>query len=89
MAAVADWKRHGQPFYYIRQALLLMVLMLIKNTGFIWVAFGLLFAIAKNPPVYPATLLSSKWYLYNKKTKRSNNTYKLRGLKSTAIVFHR
>lgn len=44
LAAVADWKRHGQPFYYIRQALLLMVLMLIKNTGFIWVAFGLLFA---------------------------------------------
>ena len=44
LAAVADWKRHGQPFYYIRQALFLMVLVLIKNTGFIWVAFGLLFA---------------------------------------------
>ena len=43
LAAAADWKRHGQPFYYIRQALFLMVLVLIKNTGFIWVAFGLLF----------------------------------------------
>lgn len=43
LAAAADWKRHGQPFYYIRQGLFLMVLVLIKNTGFIWAAFGLLF----------------------------------------------
>ena len=44
LTAVSDWKRHGQPFYYIRQGLFLMVLVLIKNTGFIWAAFGLLFA---------------------------------------------
>lgn len=43
LASVADRDRHGRFFYYARQALFLMVLVLMKNTGFIWVAFGLLF----------------------------------------------
>ncbi len=43
LTAVVDRKGHGEGFYYIRQALYLMVLVLCKNTGFIWVAFGLLF----------------------------------------------
>lgn len=43
LTAVADRKGHSEGFYYTRQALYLMVLVLCKNTGFIWVAFGLLF----------------------------------------------
>ena len=43
LTAVVDRKGHGEGFYYIRQALYLMVLVLCKNTGVIWVAFGLLF----------------------------------------------
>lgn len=43
LGAVADRRNRSEGFYYIRQALYLMVLMLCKNTGFIWVAFGLLF----------------------------------------------
>lgn len=43
LAAVIDREDHGRFFYYGRQALLLMVLVLCKNTGFIWTAFGLLF----------------------------------------------
>lgn len=42
LASVAD-ERKDRLFYYGRQALFLMVLVLCKNTGFIWVAFGLLF----------------------------------------------
>lgn len=41
LVSVAD--RKGRLFYYGRQALFLMVLVLCKNTGFIWAAFGLLF----------------------------------------------
>ncbi len=43
LAAVADRKGCRRPFYYMRQAVFLMVLVLCKNTGFIWAAFGLLF----------------------------------------------
>lgn len=43
LTAVIDQKGHGRLFYYGRQALFLMVLVLCKNTGFIWAAFGLLF----------------------------------------------
>lgn len=43
LTAVIDRERHGRFFYYGRQALFLMVLVLCKNTGFIWAAFGLLF----------------------------------------------
>ncbi len=43
LTAVADSKGHSRRFYYGRQALFLMVLVLCKNTGFIWAAFGLLF----------------------------------------------
>lgn len=43
LVSVADRKGKGRLFYYGRQALFLMVLVLCKNTGFIWAAFGLLF----------------------------------------------
>ncbi|GFI19352.1 hypothetical protein IMSAGC009_04533 [Lachnospiraceae bacterium] len=43
LAAAADRKGCSRPFYYMRQACFLMVLVLCKNTGFIWAAFGLLF----------------------------------------------
>ena len=44
LTAVVDRREHSRFFYYGRQALFLMVLVLCKNTGFIWVAFGLLFS---------------------------------------------
>lgn len=44
LMAVIDREGHSRLFYYGRQALFLMVLVLCKNTGFMWVAFGLLFA---------------------------------------------
>ena len=43
LAAAADRKGCRRPFYYMRQACFLMVLVLCKNTGSIWAAFGLLF----------------------------------------------
>lgn len=43
LTAVAD-RKHGGFFYYGRQALFLMVLVLCKNTGFIWAAFGMIFS---------------------------------------------
>lgn len=43
LRAVVDRKDRSERFYYIRQALYLMVLVLCKNTGFIWAAFALLF----------------------------------------------
>ncbi|MDE7249999.1 MAG: hypothetical protein K2N82_08950, partial [Lachnospiraceae bacterium] len=43
LVAVTDREGHSNAFYYGRQALYLMVLVLCKNTGFIWVAFGLIF----------------------------------------------
>lgn len=43
LVSVVDREGHDRLFYYGRQALYLMVLVLCKNTGFIWVAFGLLF----------------------------------------------
>lgn len=43
LTAVIDHKGRGRFFYYGRQALFLMVLVLCKNTGFLWSAFGLLF----------------------------------------------
>lgn len=45
LAAVVDREGHSRRFYYGRQTLFLMVLMLCKNTGFLWVAFGLLFSL--------------------------------------------
>lgn len=44
LMAVIDREGHSRLFYYGRQALFLMILVLCKNTGFLWVAFGLLFA---------------------------------------------
>lgn len=41
--AVMDRKDHSRGFYYGRQALFLMVLVLCKNVGFIWASFGILF----------------------------------------------
>lgn len=41
--AVMDRKGHSRGFYYGRLALFLMVLVLCKNVGFIWLAFALLF----------------------------------------------
>lgn len=43
LTAVVDREGRGRLFYYGRQALFLMILVLCKNTGFIWAAFGLLF----------------------------------------------
>lgn len=43
LTAVIDRGGHRRLFYYGRQALFLMVLVLCKNTGFVWAAFGLLF----------------------------------------------
>ena len=43
LAAVVDREGHDRLFYFGRQTLYLMVLVLCKNTGFIWAAFGLLF----------------------------------------------
>lgn len=43
LVAVTDREGHSNAFYYGRQALYLMVLVLCKNTGFIWVALGLIF----------------------------------------------
>ena len=40
LTAVIDRKDHKSFFYYGRQALFLMVLVLCKNTGFIWAAVG-------------------------------------------------
>lgn len=44
LMSVIERQEHSSFFYYGRQALFLMVLVLCKNTGFIWVIFGLLFA---------------------------------------------
>lgn len=44
LVAVVDKEDHSSHFYYGRQVLYLMVMVLCKNTGFIWVAFGLLFS---------------------------------------------
>ena len=44
LCAVVD-RKHGRLFYYGRQILFLMVLMLCKNTAFLWAGFGILFAI--------------------------------------------
>lgn len=41
---VIDRENHKESFYYGRLILYLGVLVLIKSTGFIWAAFGLLFA---------------------------------------------
>lgn len=43
LVSVVDREDHGRFFYYGRLALLLAVLVLCKNVGFMWVAFGLLF----------------------------------------------
>lgn len=43
LVAVTDREGHSNFFYYGRQALYLMVIVLCKNTGFIWAAFGLIF----------------------------------------------
>ncbi|MCM1125975.1 MAG: hypothetical protein NC429_05830 [Lachnospiraceae bacterium] len=43
LMAVTDREGHSEGFYYGRQALYLMMVVLCKNTGFIWAAFGLLF----------------------------------------------
>lgn len=45
LVGVLDREGHSELFYYGRMALYLMVLMLIKNVAFIWVAFGLVFAL--------------------------------------------
>lgn len=43
LVSVVDGREKGRLLYYGRQALFLMILVLCKNTGFIWVAFGLMF----------------------------------------------
>lgn len=51
--SVTDRENHKESFYYGRLILYLGVLVLIKSTGFIWVAFGLIF-------VYGCFLLREK-----------------------------
>lgn len=43
LSAVLDEKGHEKSFYYLRLALYLSVLVLIKSVGFLWAAFGLVF----------------------------------------------
>lgn len=43
LVSVTDREEHSGLFYYGRLALFLMVLVLCKNVGFMWVAFGLVF----------------------------------------------
>lgn len=43
LSGVLDGEGHGRLFYYGRLTLYLMVLVLLKNVGFIWAAFGILF----------------------------------------------
>lgn len=43
LSAVLDEKGHEKSFYYLRLALYLSVLVLIKSVGFLWAAFGLAF----------------------------------------------
>ncbi len=43
LTSVVDRGGDSRFFYYGRQALFLMILVLCKNTGFLWVAFGLFF----------------------------------------------
>ncbi len=45
LVSVLDREGHKEFFYYGRMALYLMVLILTKNVAFIWVAFGLIFAL--------------------------------------------
>lgn len=45
LTAVLDREGHSALFYYGRQACYLMVLVLCKNTGAIWLAFGILFTL--------------------------------------------
>lgn len=40
---VTDKEGHRESFYYVRLALYLSVLVLVKSVGFIWAAFGLVF----------------------------------------------
>lgn len=46
LTAVLDQKEDSSVWYYGRQTLYLMVLVLCKNTGFVWLAFALLFAVS-------------------------------------------
>ena len=43
LVSVVEENRENSLWYYGRQALYLMIVVLCKNTGFIWAAFGLLF----------------------------------------------
>ena len=45
LTAVLDREGHSSLFYYGRQTCYLMVLVLCKNTGVIWLFFGLLFTL--------------------------------------------
>lgn len=65
LTAVVDRDGHSRLFYYGRQTLFLMVLVLCKNTGFIWVAFGLLFD-------YGYHLLAHRTEKYSKEEKRAD-----------------
>lgn len=43
LSAVTDEEGHEKSFYYVRLALYLSVLVLVKSVGFLWAAFGLVF----------------------------------------------
>lgn len=43
LAAVMDEKGHDGLFYYVRLTVYLMVLVLLKNVGFMWAAFAIIF----------------------------------------------
>lgn len=43
LSAVMDEEGHEKSFYYMRLALYLSVLVLVKSVGFLWAAFGLVF----------------------------------------------
>ena len=65
LVSVVDKEGHTPLFYYGRQGLLLSILVLCKNTGFLWVAIGLVFD-------YGYQILTQSQEKSDKKQKRIN-----------------
>ena len=77
LVAVMDRKEVSPLLYYGRQALYLMVLVLCKNTGFIWYAFAILFSVGIQ-------------LLYRRKGENGENLWKkntvLRGMLAVLVL---
>ncbi len=82
LVAVVDKEGHSPLFYYAREALYLMVMVLCKNTGFIWVAFGLIFSYG-----YEAFLYRSEKQKLLRDGALTENTRKLKpAIKKMVLV---